>query len=346
MTAAPTKPFLRALAGETQPRPPFWLMRQAGRYLPEYREVRAQAGGFLDLCLKPALGCEVTLQPLRRYGMDAAILFSDILLVPHALGQSVGFAEGEGPRLAAIRDLDGLRALDFDGLHRRAEPVYETVRRIRENLDKDFPSTALIGFAGSPWTVACYMVEGQGSKEYMHVKQWAFRDPEGFGQLIDLLVRSTVEYISAQIKAGAEAVQLFDSWAGALPVDGFHQWVIKPTRAIVDALRARHPGVPIIGFPRQAGLNLEAYVRETGVDGVSLDPGVPAAWASQTLKGVTLQGNLDPVLLLAGGAAMRRGVTELLEAMSGRPFIFNLGHGILKETPPEHVAELTRLLRG
>ena len=347
MPRASHKPFLRALAGEVLDKPPFWLMRQAGRYLPEYRATRSQAGGFLDLCLAPDLACEVTLQPLRRYGMDAAILFSDILIVPHALGQTVGFAEGEGPRLDPIRDAQSLARLDPAGLHHRAAPVYETVRQIRAALDQDFPDIALIGFAGSPWTVACYMVEGAGSKEYMHVKQMAFGDPALFAKLLDVLTEATIEYLSAQVRAGAEAVQLFDSWAGAVPATHFDAWVVQPTVRIVTALKARHPGLPVIGFPRQAGHNLAGFVAATGVDGVSLDPSVPVAWAGGALPAsVTLQGNLDPVLLIAGGDALRRGVADIRDGWSGRPYIFNLGHGIIKETPPDHVALLTRLLRA
>ncbi|WP_205028289.1 uroporphyrinogen decarboxylase [Oleisolibacter albus] len=346
-TAAPAaKPMLRALAGEVQPRPPFWLMRQAGRYLPEYRAVRSQAGGFLDLCLNPELACEVTLQPLRRYGMDAAILFSDILTLPHALGQTVGFAEGEGPRLTPIRDLKTLAQLDRGRLHERAAPVYEAVRRIRAALDRDFPQTALIGFAGSPWTVACYMVEGAGSKEYLHVKRWAFGDPAGFQQLIDLVADSTVDYLSAQVEAGAEVLQLFDSWAGALPSAEFGRWVVQPTRRITAALKQRHPGVPIIGFPRQAGLNLLTYVDEAGVDAVSLDPGVPLLWAARTLQSkVAVQGNLDPVHLVTGGSSLEQAARAVLDTLGDRPFVFNLGHGIIKETPPEHVAQLADLIR-
>ncbi len=344
---AAQKPFLRALAGETLAKPPFWLMRQAGRYLAEYRATRSQAGGFLDLCLSPELACEVTLQPLRRYGMDAAILFSDILIVPHALGQKVGFAEGEGPRLEPIRDAAALARLDPIGLHRRAAPVYDTVRLIRSALERDFPNIALIGFAGSPWTVACYMVEGAGSKEYMQVKEMAFGDPALFAKLLDVLTEATIEYLSAQVQAGAEAVQLFDSWAGAVPATHFDAWVVRPTVRIVSALKARHPGLPVIGFPRQAGHNLEGFVTATGVDAVSLDPSVPVSWAAKVLQPkVTVQGNLDPVLLIAGGDALRRGVAGILEGWSGRPFIFNLGHGIIKETPPENVALLTQLLRA
>lgn len=318
-------------------------MRQAGRYLPEYRQVRAQAGGFLDLCMNPELACEVTLQPLRRYGMDAAILFSDILIVPHALGQGLRFAEGEGPVLDAIRNQEGLLKLNMSGFHLRAAPVYETVSRIRAALDQ---RTALIGFAGSPWTVACYMVEGGGSKEYAHVKRFAYTDPVGFGRLIDILVEATVEYLSRQIDAGAEVVQLFDSWAGALSAADFQRFVINPTKRITTELKASYPHVPIIGFPRMAGLNLQSFVDKAGVDAVSLDPGVPPEWAARHLQGkVTVQGNLDPVLLIAGGEAMDRAVLDVLHTLGHGPFIFNLGHGIIKETPPENVSRLAALLR-
>ena len=343
ISVPPKKKMLAALAGNAQTPPPFWLMRQAGRYLPEYRQVRAQAGGFLDLCMNPELACEVTLQPLRRYGMDAAILFSDILIIPHALGQGLRFAEGEGPVLDAIRDQQGLLKLDLSGLHQRAAPVYETVSRIRAALDAQ---TALIGFAGSPWTVACYMVEGGGSKEYAHVKRFAYTDPVGFDRLIDILVEATIEYLSMQIQAGAELVQLFDSWAGALSAADFQRFVVAPTKRITTALKQRHPDTPIIGFPRMAGLNLESFVDQAGVDGVSLDPGVPPAWAAKHLQGkVTVQGNLDPVLLIAGGQAMDRAVLDLLGVLGQGPFIFNLGHGIIKETPPENVSRLAALLR-
>lgn len=335
--------MLSVLAGKRQSPPPFWLMRQAGRYLPEYRQVRAQAGGFLDLCLNPELACEVTLQPLRRYGMDAAILFSDILIVPWALGQGLRFAEGEGPLLDAIRDEAGLAVLKPGLVAQRAAPVFETVSRIKAALDE---KTALIGFAGSPWTVACYMVEGAGSKEYAHVKRFAYTDPMGFGRLIDILVDATITYLSAQVRAGAEVLQLFDSWAGVLSADDFQRFVVTPTRRITSALKAMHPLVPIIGFPRMAGLNLESYVDAAGIDGVSLDPGVPADWAARNLQGkVAVQGNLDPMLLLAGGEGMDQAVRRLLDATGHGPFIFNLGHGIIKETPPEHVSRLVSVIR-
>lgn len=338
------KPFLDALAGKAQQRPPFWLMRQAGRYLPEYRAVRAQAGSFLDLCYNPELATEVTLQPLRRYRMDAAILFSDILVVPHALGQALTFQEGEGPKLDPVRSAAELGRLSRDRFHERLQPVYEAVRRIRGAIPTE---TALIGFAGAPWTVACYMVEGGGSKEFAQVKGWAYRDPAGFGALIDLLVEVTADYLAAQADAGAETVQLFDSWAGVLPPGPFRRWVLEPTRRIVAAFKARHPTIPVIGFPRGAGLQYEIYVSESGVDAVGLDTTVPPVWASRTLQTrLPVQGNLDPIHLVTGGEALRDAALEILEVFGGRPFIFNLGHGVVPQTPPEHVAELAHLLRA
>lgn len=338
------KPFLRALKGETLERPPFWLMRQAGRYLPEYRATRAEAGGFLDLCFDPDRATEVTLQPIRRYGMDAAILFSDILVVPWGLGQELRFAEGEGPILPPIRDEAGMAGLRLDGLTERLAPVYETVRRLAAALPAE---TALIGFAGAPWTVACYMVEGRGGKEYLEIKSWAYRDPDGFGRLIDLLVEATVAHLSAQIAAGAEAVQIFDSWAGVLPEDQFRRWVVAPTKAIVAALRARHPGTPIIGFPRLAGPMAEPYVRETGVDCVGIDTAMPLGFAKARLQPLAcVQGNLDPAWLVAGGEGLERAARAILEGLGDGPFVFNLGHGVVPRTPPENVARLAELIRG
>ncbi|HYD71387.1 uroporphyrinogen decarboxylase [Azospirillum sp.] len=338
------KPILAALKGEACTHPPFWLMRQAGRYLPEYRELRAKAGSFLDLCYNPAFAVEVTLQPIRRYGMDAAILFSDILVVPHALGQPLTFQEGEGPKLDPVRSPADLNRLSKANFHAHLEPVYETVRRLRGALP---PEVTLIGFAGAPWTIACYMVEGGGSKEYAAVKGFAYRDPAGFGQLINLLVEVTADYLCTQIDAGAEVVQLFDSWAGVLPAGAFRRWVIEPTRRIVALVKARHPDVPVIGFPRAAGLLYEDYVADSGVDAVGLDTTVPPVWAARTLQPrLPVQGNLDPIMLAVGGDALRRAATEILEAFSGRPFIFNLGHGVIQTTPPEHVAELSRLLKA
>lgn len=331
------KPVLRALAGETLDRPPWWLMRQAGRYLPEYRALRAKAGDFITLCLSPELAAEVTLQPVRRFGMDAAILFSDILLVPRALGQRLSF-ENDGPRLEQVSDVSVLGSLDTATL----APVAEAARRVAAGLpDK----TALIGFAGAPWTVATYMVEGGTSRDFHRVKAWTYRDPAGFAALIDRIAEATIEFLSLQIEGGAEAIQLFDSWAGALSPDGFERWVIAPTKRLVSALKARFPGVPVIGFPRGAGLFYQYYAIETGIDAVGLDTAMPPAFARDRLQSrVAVQGNLDPVLLLAGGEEMRRTVRELRATLGRGPYVFNLGHGILPQTPPEHVAELAGLL--
>jgi uroporphyrinogen decarboxylase len=323
-------------------------MRQAGRYLPEYREVRAHAGSFLDLCYAPELAAEVTLQPIRRYGFDAAILFSDILVVPHGLGQEVRFVEGEGPRLSPIRTADALSALSIermeDGAGGILAPVYDAVRRIRTMLPD---GCALIGFAGAPWTVAAYMVEGGGSRDFQAIKQWAYGDPDGFQGLIDLLVAATVRHLSNQIAAGAEVVQIFDSHSGVLPAEAFARWVIAPTARIVAALRAAHPDVPVIGFPRGAGMLYERYLRETGVQAVSLDTVVPPSWARERLgSSQPLQGNLDPIALLVGGAAMTDAVDGICDVLGSGPFVFNLGHGIVKETPPENVAALVAYLRG
>lgn len=337
------KPMLAALKGEVRQRPPFWLMRQAGRYLPEYRELRAKAGSFLDLCYNPDFAVEVTLQPLRRYDMDAAILFSDILVVPHALGQPLAFQEGEGPKLDPVRGVADLKRLSRDRFHQHLEPVYETVRRLSSAIPDH---TTLIGFAGAPWTIACYMVEGAGSKEYAHVKRWAYGDPEGFATLIDLLVEVTADYLCTQIDSGAEAVQLFDSWAGVLPPDAFRRWVVEPTRRIAALVGARHPTVPVIGFPRGAGLMYEDYVADAGVTALGLDTTVPPLWAARNLQNrLPVQGNLDPILLAVGGEALREASWGILDALASRPFIFNLGHGVIQTTPPEHVAQLARLLR-
>jgi uroporphyrinogen decarboxylase len=342
----PTEPklFLRALAGETLTRPPFWLMRQAGRYLPEYRATRTQAGSFLDLCFAPELAVEVTLQPLRRYGMDAAILFSDILVVPYALGQRLDYVEGEGPKLDPVRSAADLGRLSADHLHERLAAVYDTVRRLTRALPE---TTALIGFAGAPWTVATYMVEGGGSKEFAHVKAWAYRDPAGFGALIDPLVEVTADYLATQIEAGAEAVQIFDTWAGALPAPEFRRGVIEPTRRLVALLKARHPTVPVIGFPRGAGVMYAEYAEATGVTALGLDTAVPVEWAASALQTrLPVQGNLDPILLVAGGEGLDRAARHILSVLGGGPFVFNLGHGVVQTTPPEHVAQLAQLIRN
>ncbi len=342
METSQAKPLLRALAGEASATPPWWLMRQAGRYLPEYREVRAKAQDFVELCLTPSLAAELTLQPLRRYGMDGAILFSDILMLPYALGQKLAFREGEGPVLDAIVDHTGLARLDLGRAVSRLEPVLETVRCVQRGLGS---RTALIGFAGAPWTVATYMVEGGGSRDFRCIKSWIYRDPNGFAALIDLLVESTIAYLGGQIEAGAELVQLFDSWAGVLPEPAFARWVIEPTRRIVAALERRFSECPVIGFPRGAGLLYERYLRETGVNGIGLDTVVPLGYARENLQpSATVQGNLDPVMLIAGGAALERAVTEIRRTFGNARFVFNLGHGVLPETPPKNVAMLARLL--
>jgi len=338
------KAFLRALAGETLSPPPFWLMRQAGRYLPEYRKLRAGCNGFLDLCYTPEKATEVTLQPLRRYNFDAAILFSDILVIPDALGQSVAFKEGEGPKLNPIRDAAGLAILSKDKLQSHLAPVFETVSRLSKAIPE---TTALIGFAGSPWTVATYMVEGAGSKEFVETKKLAYGQPIVFKALIDLLVDATGDYLISQIDHGAEVIQLFDSWAGVLPEEEFSKWVIEPTAKLVARIKAERPGIPVIGFPRGAGALLLPFVEQTGVDAVSLDTSVPLEWAAKHIQPkVTVQGNLDPVMLIAGGEAMDHAIDHILKTLGKGPFIFNLGHGILPSTPPENVARLADRVKG
>lgn len=338
------KTLLSVLAGMERQPPPIWLMRQAGRYLPEYRKLRADAGSFLDLCYSPGLATEVTLQPVERFGLDAAILFSDILVVPHGLGQAVGFEEGRGPVLDPVRDAAGVDRLRLDGLLERLAPVYETVTRVADRLGK---TTALIGFAGAPWTVATYMVEGGSSRDFSAVKRLCYAEPAVFARLVDVLVEGTVAHLTRQVEAGAEVVQIFESHAGVLPSDAFERWVIDPVARIVGRLRERWPALPIIGFPRGAGALYPAFAERTGVTAVSLDTTVPLAWAQQVLPArMPIQGNLDPVLLLLGGAAMQRGVERVLREARGRPHVFNLGHGVDKDTRPESVRDLVALVRS
>jgi len=342
MQTGQAKPLLRALAGETLSTPPWWLMRQAGRYLPEYREIRARAHDFVELCLTPELAAELTLQPIRRYGMDGAILFSDILMLPYALGQELAFREGEGPVLERIEDSAGVARLDPGRIASALDPVFETARQVRGALDQ---RTTLIGFAGAPWTVATYMVEGGGSRDFRRVKSWAYRDPEGFDALIDLVSEATIDYLTGQIEAGVEVVQLFDSWAGILPEPALVRWVIEPTKRITAALKRRFANCPVIGFPRGAGVLHERYFRETGVDGIGVDTAVPLGYAHRTLQPHgTVQGNLDPVLLIVGGPALQEAVRNLRQSLGPGPYIFNLGHGVLPETPPENVQVLAGLL--
>jgi uroporphyrinogen decarboxylase len=339
MNGAKPSRLLRALAGEVLDPPPWWLMRQAGRYLPEYRALRAKAGDFVEFCLTPALAAEATMQPVQRFGMDAAILFADILLVPRALGQRVGFGD-EGPALEPVEEAAGIAGLSLAGMA-SLEPVYETVRRCRAGLSSE---TALIGFAGAPWTVATYMVEGGGSRDFRRVKAWAYRDPSGFAALLDLIGEATLSYLSNQIAAGVDAVQLFDSWAGVLPEPEFERWVVVPTTRLVDRLKQAFPAVPVIGFPRGAGQLYEGYVAETGVDAVGIDTVVPLAVARRLQSRVCVQGNLDPAALLVGGAPLADAVRTIRHTLGGGPLVFNLGHGVLPQTPPENVAELGRLL--
>lgn len=342
---AKSRRFLRPFCGEALDVPPIWLMRQAGRYLPEYRETRADAGGFLDLCYNPALATEVTLQPIRRYGFDAAILFSDILVIPHAIGQGVRFVEGEGPRLDPIEDAAGLEALNTDRLHTNLAPVYETVARLRQDLPSE---TALIGFCGAPWTVATYMVAGRGTTDQAPARLWAYRDPDGFGKLIDTLVDSSIEYLSRQVEAGAEVVQIFDTWAGALPDEQMEKWVVEPTRRMVSEINRRHPEVPLIGFARGAGASAKHYADSTGVDGLGCDTAQGLAFVRSEFSDAdrpVLQGNLDPLLLVSGGDQLDARVDQIVETMRGAPFVFNLGHGIVPQTPPEHVDRLVKRVR-
>lgn len=341
------KRLLRTLNGEPVWPPPVWLMRQAGRYLPEYRAVRAGVKDFVALCTTPALAAEVTLQPIRRYGFDAAILFSDILILPWALGHGLEFKEGEGPVLPRLRDRAGVEALDLTRVSDRVAPIMETVRRVRAGLrDEGFADTALIGFAGAPFTVACYMIEGGGSKDFAAVRGMAYAQPALFQQLMDVLVAATIEYLSAQVMAGAEVLMLFDSWAGVLSPSLFRQHCIAPARTIVSALKVRHPDVPIIGFPRLAGVMTREYAA-SGVDAVGVDTGSDiAAVAAMLPKRMAVQGNLDPLALVAGGSALRTEAGSILTAMRDRPFIFNLGHGIVPQTPPDHVAALLEMVRA
>ena len=342
-TSRADKPLLAVLNGERRDPVPMWMMRQAGRYLPEYRQLRQDKGSFLDLVYDSDAAAEITLQPLKRFPqLDAAILFSDILIVPFAIGQHLSFIAGEGPRLTPPLMTAGLD--DLTPFLTRLEPIYETVAKVRASLDGD---KTLIGFAGSPWTVATYMVAGQGSRDQSEARRLAYGDEARFGEIIARIEQVTIEYLSRQIDAGAEAVQLFDSWAGSLSPAQFQQWVIGPTARIVAAARERHPGVPVIGFPKGAGGKLASYARETGVDAVGLDETVDPEWAAKELpRDLPLQGNLDPLALLAGGEALGSAVRRVLDAFGDRPHIFNLGHGILQDTPVDHVGELIALVKG
>jgi uroporphyrinogen decarboxylase len=339
-----TKPLLRILAGEREAVPPIWLMRQAGRYLPEYRAMREKAGGFLDLCFDPKRATEITLQPIRRFGFDAAILFSDILVVPHALGQRVSFEEGEGPRLDALKDPAALDDLSREVDHLRLEPVYETIARVKQELP---PAVALLGFCGAPWTLATYMIAGCGTVDQLPARLFAYEFPDAFGKLIDLLVEASAGYLIRQFAAGVDAVQIFDTWAGILPAGEFRKWCIEPCMRIVAAVREKVPQARIIGFPRGAGTELSRYLDAVSVDAVGIDWMVELAFARDHIQSRRpLQGNLDPLALRVGGKALDRSIDAILEAFSRGPFIFNLGHGVLPDTPIGHVERLIARVRG
>jgi uroporphyrinogen decarboxylase len=319
-------------------------MRQAGRYLPEYREIRKNVTSFLDLCFTPELAIEVTLQPIRRFAMDAAILFSDILVIPYALGQKVDFVEGQGPVLEPVRNLDDVRGLSASAVHERLSPVYETVRGVTAELPD---SVGLIGFAGAPWTVATYMVEGGTNRNFANVKRWAYGAPEEFAVLVDLLVESTAEYLIEQVRNGARVIQIFDTWAGALHEDALVRWCLEPTLELARRIKAVDPDVRVIAFPRGAATLYARYARAPEIDGLSIDSAVERAWAKAELQPhCAVQGNLDPISLLAGGDQLRDQAEAILSSFAGDPFIFNLGHGILPETPPDNVARLIDIVRG
>jgi len=339
------KRLLRVLGGERLQVPPVWLMRQAGRYLPEYRATRAQAGDFLSLCYTPDLAAEVTLQPIRRYGFDAAILFADILLIPHALGADLRFVTGEGPRLSTVTDMAGVRALKpAEAIHDHLAPVYETVRILARDLPAE---TTLIGFAGAPWTVATYMIAGQGTPDQAPAHALRTGNPAAFDALIALLTEATVAYLSAQIEAGAEVVKLFDSWAGSLKGEAFERYALAPAKTIVAALKARHPGIPVIVFPREAGEAYAGFAKATGADCVALDNSVDAAWAAQNVQtDGCVQGNLDPKHMVTGGSALVEETRRIVQAFAGGPHIFNLGHGITPDADPDNVHRMLEAIRG
>lgn len=339
-----TKTLLRALSGETLPTPPVWLMRQAGRYLPEYRATRAQAGDFLSLCYTPDLAAEVTLQPIRRYGFDAAILFADILLIPDALGADLWFVTGEGPRLSTITGPDDLKPLKGkDDIHDHLAPVYETVKILSQELPSE---TTLIGFAGAPWTVATYMIAGRGTPDQAPAHKLRQEDPATFDALINLLTDATIEYLSKQVEAGAEVVKIFDSWAGSLKGEAFDRYALEPAKKITQEMKQRFPGLPVIAFPREAGDKYIGFAKAVGADCLALDTSVDATWAAQHLqKDGCVQGNLDPKLMITGGDALRQEARRIVDALKNGPHIFNLGHGITPEADPENVHVLLEEIR-
>ncbi len=339
--------FIKVLNKQIPDHIPFWFMRQAGRYLPEYMKLRQEAGSFLNMAYNPSMAAEITIQPIRRFEMDAAIIFSDILVIPHALGQHLEFVQGEGPKLDPVRNMQEFSKLNFDNFDKILNSVYEALDKVKTGLRVEgYNNTALIGFCGAPWTVACYMVEGGGSKDFINTKKLTFSNSETFSELIDLLVESSAKYLINQINAGADVLQIFDSWAGALDAQSFRKWVIEPTKRIIELVRAVHLDVPIIGFPRCAGINYISYAKETGVSALGLDQMVNTSWAADNLQPLLpVQGNLDPICLLIGGDALKRSAEKIIIDLSGGNFIFNLGHGIHKDTPPENVAQLVKIIR-
>ncbi len=338
------KPLLRVLAGEHEPIPPIWLMRQAGRYLSEYRAIREKAAGFLDLCFDAHRAAEITLQPIRRFEFDAAILFSDILVVPHALGQHVTFEDGEGPRLDALKDPIALNSLRREIDHARLEPVYEAITRVKQTLP---PTVAFLGFCGAPWTLATYMIAGVGTTDQLPARLFAYRFPDAFAELIDILVEASASYLLRQFAAGVDAVQIFDTWAGVLPAGEFRNWCIEPCARIIAKVRERVPAAPIIGFPRGAGTELERYLQAVAVNAVGIDWTAELGFVRDRIQTQRpVQGNLDPLALLVGGAALDRSIDAILQAFSPGPFIFNLGHGVLPDTPIAHVERLVARVRG
>lgn len=341
------KDLLETLKGNQPSSTPLWLMRQAGRYLPEYRELRAQKGGFLEMAFDPKAACEVTMQPIRRFGMDGAIIFSDILTIPYALGQGLEFAKGEGPKLPPISTKSEIEALGYDQFDQKMQPVYDAITLTKQQLTtENFDHVTLLGFAGAPWTIATYMIEGGGSKDYINVKTMAYAQPDLFQELINLITEATSRYLINQIKAGADVVKIFDSWAGVLDEDQFKKWAINPVKQIVQAIKSEFPDVRVIGFPRGAGLNYPRYAQETGVDCCAFDSMISLDWIAENLQPICcVQGNLDPAILRAGGECLEQNTKNILKKMAAKPFIFNLGHGINKETPPEHVAQLMRIVK-
>lgn len=339
------KKVLRALAGESQKTPPVWIMRQAGRYLPEYRELRATAGGFLDLCYNPEFATEVTLQPIRRFGFDAAILFADILLLPQALGMKLWFETGEGPRLEPVTNMAEINGLKpVEDIHETLSPIYETVGRLSESLPAE---TTLIGFAGAPWTVATYMVAGRGSSDQAPARRLMYQDPAAFQRLIDIVTKATIEYLARQVEAGAEVVKLFDSWAGALSGSTFEQYALKPAVKIATELKKRFPALMFIGFPRGAGGGYIDFANTGVFDGLAMDSSVPAVWARDNLQNkVAVQGNLDPMMMITGGDMLVSETQRLLDILGGGPYIFNLGHGITPEGKPENIEKMLKVIRG